>query len=213
MRRLAVFMTMVLLALAGLAQAAELSPSQYTVLNPPRPTEAPDNKIEVTEFFWYGCPHCSHLEPFLEQWAKKLPSDVSFRRVPAIFPDGRWAPGARIFYTLDAMGLLDKLHSQVFDAIHKDRLNLMGDQQTLLQWMAGKGVDRQKFAEVYNSFAVQSRVARAKELTQEYGFDGVPAIYVAGRYTPTEAAAADPQGALKVVSELIDKVRRERGRK
>ncbi len=212
MRRLAVVLTMALLALAGLAGAAELSSTQYTTLNPPRPTEVKD-RIEVTEFFWYGCPHCYHLEPALESWVKKLPKDVSFRRVPAIFGDGRWAPGAKIFYTLDAMGLVDKLHGQVFDAIQRDRINLMNDPQALLEWMATKGVDRQKFSDIYNSFAVQSKVARAKQLTAEYGFDGVPIIYVDGRYTPSEAAGANPEAALAVVNQLIDKARKDRGRK
>ncbi|HTZ00616.1 MAG TPA: thiol:disulfide interchange protein DsbA/DsbL [Rhodocyclaceae bacterium] len=216
MGKLAVFMTAVLLAVSGLASAAGLQEGKdYAVLKPARPVESRD-KIEVTEFFWYGCPHCYKLDPTLTQWEKKLPKDVSFRRMPAVFPDekgrpGRWAPLAQVYFSLEAMGLLDKLHSQVFDAIHRDRVNL-NDPKVLLDWMASKGVDRQKFTDVMNSFTTQSKVLRAEQLSQSYAFDGVPIIYVDGRYTPITAEAEDPAKLVAIVDQLIDKVRKERAK-
>lgn len=216
MGRFALLMTAALLAISGLAGAAPLQEGRdYAIVSPPRPVESRD-KIEVIEFFWYGCPHCYKLDPTLQQWVKRLPKDVAFRRVPAVFPgkDGRpghWAPLAQVYFSLEAMGLLDKLHGQVFDAIHRDRVNL-NDPKVLMDWMASKGVDRQKFADVMNSFATQSKVLRAEQISQAYGFDGVPIIYVDGRYTPISGEAEDPAKMTAIVDQLIDKVRRERAK-
>lgn len=154
---------------------------QYSRLQMPQPTEA-NGKVEVIEFFWFGCSHCGKLEPLLKTWVKQLPADVSFRKVPAILGDS-WAPGARLYYTLEAMGLLDKLGDAVFDAMLNQRINL-GNERILLDWIAAKGVDRQAFADTYKSFAVETRVRKAAEMTQEYGFSGVPAIIVGGKYSP-----------------------------
>jgi thiol:disulfide interchange protein DsbA len=124
--------------LTSLAPAAAQQPPGVVVLDPPLPTDA-KGKIEVVEFFWYECPHCYALEPALEAWVKTLPSDVEFRRVPATFND-RWNISARVFYALEAMGLLDKLHRPLLDAIHKDRLRIT-DEAQLSAWLQGKGVD------------------------------------------------------------------------
>jgi protein dithiol oxidoreductase (disulfide-forming) len=154
---------------------------QYTRLQMPQPTEA-NGKVEVIEFFWFGCSHCGKLEPLIKPWVKQLPSDVTFKKVPAILGDS-WAPGARLYYTLEAMGLLDKLGDAVFDAMLNQRINL-GNETTLLDWIAGKGVDRKAFADTYKSFSVEAKVRKAAEMTQEYGFSGVPAIVVGGKYSP-----------------------------
>ena len=154
---------------------------QYTRIQMPQPTEAA-GKVEVIEFFWFGCSHCGKLEPLIKPWAKQLPGDVTFRKVPAILGDS-WAPAARLYYTLDAMGLLDKLGDAVFDAMLSQRINL-GSEAVLLDWVASKGVDRKAFADIYKSFSVDAKVKKAAEMTQEYGFSGVPAIVVGGKYSP-----------------------------
>ncbi|MDP2826213.1 MAG: thiol:disulfide interchange protein DsbA/DsbL [Sulfuritalea sp.] len=197
------------LCLAPGAGAAELKVGRdFRVINPP--LAADRNKIEVTEFFWYGCPHCFDFEPVLAPWVGKLPTDVSFRRVPAIFPNNKWTPGARLYYTLEAMNLLDKLHSEVFNAIHIERKRL-DDEKILFQWVASKGVDANKFSDAWLSFGVESRVQQARELTQAAGLTGVPAVVVHGRY---QAIAPGSYGELiALIDQLIDGVRAEAGRK
>ena len=120
---LATFLTLSCLSLGFSAAAAELKQGKdYLLINPP--LTADDARIEVTEFFWYGCPHCFDFEPALAGWLKKLPGDVSFRRVPAIFPNNQWTPGAGLYYALEAMDLLEALHDEVFKAIHVERKRL-----------------------------------------------------------------------------------------
>lgn len=185
--------------------AEPIEGKQYSRLQMPQPTEA-NGKVEVVEFFWYGCPHCADFEPLLQAWVKKLPADVSFKKVPAIF-NANWAAGARIYYTLEAMNLLDKLHVAVFDAMVKKRINLT-DEKILLDWMAKQGVDSKKFIDMYKSFAVEGKVRRAAEMTQEYGFGGVPVLVVGGKYMPTPEAGSFPD-MLRVVDGLIAKNRTE----
>jgi thiol:disulfide interchange protein DsbA len=197
------------LCLAFGAAAAELQEGRdFRELNLPL---APDKtRIEVTEFFWYGCPHCFDFEHVLAPWAARLPADVSFRRVPAVFPNNKWAPAARIYYTLEAMSLVEKMHAQVFNAIHVERKRL-DDEKVLFAWMAGKGVDAARFSEAWSSFGVHSRVERARELTRAAGLTGVPAVIVDGRY---QAVTPGSYGELIVlVDRLVERVRAEAGRK
>jgi len=203
--------TLLLMLVAGIfvalpVLAAEpVEGKQYTRLQTPQPTEK-NGKVEVVEFFWYGCPHCADFEPLLQAWVKKLPADVSFKKVPAVFND-KWAQGARIYYTLEAMNLLDKLHVAVFDAMVKQRINL-GDEKILLDWMAKQGVDTRKFADMYKSFSVEGKVRQAVEMTQEYGFGGVPVVIVGGKYMPSPNLGSFPD-MLRVVDGLIAKNRAE----
>lgn len=178
---------------------------QFSRLQMTQPTEQA-GKVEVIEFFWFGCSHCGKLEPLLKSWVKQLPADVTFRKVPAILGDS-WAPGARLYYTLEAMGLLDKLGDAVFDAMLNQRIKL-GDDAVLFDWIARQGVDRQKFADTYKSFAVNTRVKKAADMTQEYGFGGVPAIIVGGKYTPGPELASYGE-MLQVTDFLIAKNRAE----
>jgi len=172
----------------------------YYELNPPQPVET-TNKIEVLEFFWYGCIHCYNLEPALEGWLKKLPPDVQFRRVPAVFND-RWAHDASIFYAFEALGLLDKLHRPFFDAIHRDRLRT-DSWPALSAWLEKQGVDAKKFETTVKSFGVQSKTRRAIRLTTAYKIDGTPAMAVHGRYTvPSNEAILD------TVNRLVAAVRK-----
>ena len=156
----------------------------YQVINPPQPTDSGD-KIQVTEFFWYGCPHCNNLQPALHAWLKKLPPDAEFKRQPAAFND-TWVQGARTYYTIEAMGLVDKLHGEVFAAIHvQNKLDpkvLFKDQKPLFDWVAAQGVDRQKFVDTYNSFTVASKAQRTKDITLAHDISGTPALVVDGRF-------------------------------
>lgn len=197
------------LALAAGATAAQGRPS-YKMLANPQAVESGE-KVEVIEFFWYGCPHCFDLEPFLRKWTAALPKDVEFRRIPAI-PTERWMPNARTFYTLEAMGLLEKMHGEVFDAIHIDRVNL-NDERIQLDWMAKKGVDRAKFADAWRSFSVQSKTRRAAQLTQAYDITGVPTLVVDGKYQTSVSMTGSPEALMKTLDELIVRARAERKKK
>lgn len=197
------------LALVAGSAVAQVKPS-YKPLANPQAVETGD-KIEVVEFFWYGCPHCFDLEPFLKKWTAKLPKDVEFRRIPAI-PTERWMPNARTFYTLESLGLLERMHGEVFDAIHIDRVNL-NDEKIQLDWMAKKGVDRAKFAEAWKSFSVQSKTKRAVQLTQAYDVTGVPALVVDGKYFTSVSMTGSPEGLMQTLDSLIAKARSERPKK
>jgi thiol:disulfide interchange protein DsbA len=166
-------------ALPAAAQNANLPPDVLE-LPTPVPVDAPKGKVEVVEFFWYGCPHCYNMEPMLEKWVKDLPKDVEFRRVPAAFND-QWAIAARVYYILEAQGLLDRLHRPLFDAIHKDGLRIT-NQQALGQWLEKNGVDSKKFFEAERSFTVESKMKRARAILEQAKIDGVPALMINGKY-------------------------------
>jgi protein dithiol oxidoreductase (disulfide-forming) len=199
MKKLASYLFAIALALP-LAAAAQRP--AHTELKPTAPIEAPAGKIDVVEFFWYGCIHCYNLEPVLEPWIKKLPPDAQFRRVPAVFTE-RWAHDAAIFYTFEALGVLDKLHRPFFDAIHRDRLR-SDNPQALAQWLEKNGVNPQKFTETMKSFGVQSKTKRAIQLTNAYKIDGTPAMAVQGRYTVSAEQGGSREGMLESVSKLIE---------
>jgi thiol:disulfide interchange protein DsbA len=212
MRKTIGFMAAVLLAVANLAGAAAPKEGEnYVSYNPPRATDARD-RIEITEFFWYGCNHCFHMEPDLQKWLKTLPKDVAFRRMPAVFPGrdgnpGQWASGAALYYTLEAMGIGEKLHGDIFAAIHVDRADLLSD-KGMIAWLGRKGVDTKTFAATYQSFAIRSKVQRAMQVTVAHGLDGVPAVIVDGRYRVINGA--DTMG---VADALVDQARKDRAAK
>jgi protein dithiol oxidoreductase (disulfide-forming) len=183
LRKLFAFAAMLALAVPAFAQRTPEEGMDYVVLDPPQATESP-GKIEVTEFFWYRCPHCYALEPQLTSWLKQLPKDAQFRRVPAVFNDD-WAIDARIFYALEALGQEERLHKALFDAIHQQGgVRLRGDAYAkwAADWIAKQGVDAKKYDEAFRSFSVSTKVRRASQMTAAYKFDGVPAIAVQGRY-------------------------------
>ena len=189
--------------LIALAQGAK---PQYTELKPPQPVDTDGKKIEVVEFFWYGCPHCYNLEPVLEAWVKKLPPDVQFRPIPAVFNE-RWAHDAAIFYTFEALGVLDKLHRPFFDSIHRDHLR-SDDQAAMTEWLSRHGVEPKKFYDTMKSFGVQSKTRRAAQLSVAYKIDGTPAMAVQGRYTVSADQGGSREGMLDTVSYLVNMVRK-----
>jgi protein dithiol oxidoreductase (disulfide-forming) len=202
MKKLFAFVFAVLAAAPAFAQGQY----QYTELKPAQPTEADAKKIEVVEFFWYGCPHCYNLEPYIEKWLAKAPPDVQFRRIPAVF-NQRWGHDAAIYYTLEAMGLVEKLHRPLFDAIHRDRLDTTNE-QVFSAWLQRQGVDPKKFTDTMKSFGVQSKMRRAVQQTTAYKIDGTPAMAVQGRYTISADQGRSQQGLLDTVSFLVDQVRK-----
>ena len=159
-----------------------------TLLNPPQPVEN-DGKIEVLEFFAYGCIHCANLEPRLVEWIARQPADVKIKRVPAAFAV-RGIDSAQIFYTLEAMGLQEKLHQKLFDAANVENV-MLGNPATLNKWLEKQGVDPTKYEEMLRSFSVQNKINRAKRMSAEYKLPGTPAIAVNGRYLVEQVAGAD----------------------
>ena len=182
----------------------------YTTLKDALPVENPD-KIEVAEFFWYGCIHCYNLEPLLETWVPKLPADTQFRRIPAVFNE-RWAHDAAIFYAFEVLGVLDKLHRPFFDAIHKDRLKT-DNPAALGEWLTKNGLEPKKFEATMKSFGVQSKLKRAAQLTGASRIDGTPALMVQGRYTISAEQGKSREGMLSVAESLAGQVRKTRAGK
>ena len=195
-----------LFLVAPLVAFAQAGGGKFSELKPTQPVSVEGNKIEVIEFFWYGCPHCYNLEPLIETWVKKLPPDVQFRRVPAVF-NPRWEHDAEIFYTFDALGVLDKVHKPFFEAIHRDGLRT-DNPEALAQWLQRNGIDPKKFNDTMRSFTVKSRTGRAKQMSVAYGIDGTPAMAVQGKYTVSAEQGGSREGMLQTVSQLVDVVRK-----
>jgi protein dithiol oxidoreductase (disulfide-forming) len=192
-----------LLMLGGmnLANAEGPAPTGYTTIKTPQANQTAA-KNEVVEVFWYRCGHCFDFDPAIEQWSKNLPKDVSFRRVPVMWDDSR-APDAKLYYTLESMGLLEQLHAKVFNAIHVEKM-MVQSQEKLLDWVSAQGVDRKAFADVYNSFSTMTKVNKARELTRGYGVTGVPAMIVNGKFLITNTSAGGTnEGMLAVADKLI----------
>jgi thiol:disulfide interchange protein DsbA len=199
-RTLAVTAALFSLAFGAWAQAP------YATLNPPQSTEG-GGKIEVIEFFWYGCPHCYTLEPEVAAWVKRAPKDVSFKRMPA-YPSEAWGEGAKIYYTLEAMGLLEQYHQKVFDSIHKDNVNLQ-NKRLREEWLAKNGIDVAKYNEMEKSFTVATKVARARTMTASYRVDSVPRFFVNGKYYTSGDQAGGHDRLFALIDQLIARARRE----
>jgi len=194
------------LPLSALAQAWPVEGTNYVRLSQPAPVSA-NGKIEVIEFFWYGCPHCNAFEPTLDAWQKTLPADVAFRRVPVAFSDEPFGAHQRIFYALESLGLVEKMHRKVFYAIHNERMRLAKPDE-IAAFMGKNGVDPAKFLEAYNSFSVQTKVAQAKQLAQAYKIDAVPAMGVQGRYYITGTMSGGNDKMPAVVDALVQRIRK-----
>ena len=201
---------MLLLACLPLAASAQAPAKSvpYQELNPPQPTEA-QGKVEVIEFFWYGCPHCYALEPFINPWIQKLPREVSFRRVPAIFND-QWGVAGRVFYALEAINEEARVHSALFDAVHKENLRIT-DESAMAAWLGKKGVDVEKYKAAYRSFGVETKLKRALQMTQSYRIDGVPALAVQGRYILSASMINDRQELLDGTDQIIRQAMKQSG--
>lgn len=181
----------------------------YTLIEPAQPTDTPA-KIEVLEFFSYGCPHCNEFSGLVSAWAAKLPGDVVFKKVPVSFKRPAWANVGRLYYALEVTGDVNRLDAEVFKAIHNDRVSLF-DERTMKEWVAKKGVDPKKFDDAFASFGVMSKMKRAEAMTDSYKIQGVPAITIDGKYL---VGGKDFNDTLAIADKLIAKARAEKaGRK
>jgi len=176
--------------------------TDYRRLSTPAPVDAPAGKIEVVEFFAYTCIHCFNFEPLLSSWMKTVPSHVSVRRVPVRF-NASFEPLQKLYYTLETLGLLDRLHDKAFEAIHKERQRL-NSADAIVQWAVGQGVDKAQFNQVFNSFAIAGKANRAAQLQDAYAVEGTPALGVAGRfYVPGQGPRT-----LTIANALIEQARK-----
>ena len=211
------FLTAGIIAFTALFYTA--ANAQVGVLAPPTPQEGADyvllptqlptsdpNKIEVTEVFWYGCPHCYTLEPLINNWSKNLSEDVNFVRMPALFSK-LWDIHGQLFITLDTLKVESKLHSAIFDSI-QNRKNLLLTPEDMADFVAQRGVDKQKFLDTYNSFGVQARMEKDKKYLNKTGINGVPAIIVNGKYrVDLNDSVSSPAELLRVTDYLVNKER------
>ncbi len=177
----------------------------WRAIKPAQPGDTP-GKIEVLEFFSYGCPHCSDLRPFVKSWKSKLPEDVAFRRVPVTFRRQAWANLARLYYSLESMGMLEQLHQEVFHALQKERVKLHTEPATL-NWLKSKAIDVEAFSQVYNSFDVQTKIGRSDYLAEKYAINSVPTLTVGGRYAVLGQRVKELPDLLVIADKLIDKAR------
>jgi len=200
------------LALLAAAFAASAQPRpgrEFVRLDPPRPVST-GSRIEVIEFFYYGCPVCYETEPLLSRWLAAAPDDVAIRRVPAVSSES-WAPFARLFYTLAALGQIDRLHWPVYEGFQLDDVKL-NDERIMPDWAARNGVDRQRFVDAYRSPEVAARVEHARELIRAYDVSGVPTFVVDGRFVTSARLAGGTKQVIAVLDELVERARQERGR-
>lgn len=163
--------------------------------------------IEVIDFFWYGCPHCHNLQPALERWISRKPADVTVRRIPAVLRDS-WAPHARIYYTLEALGEVERLHQRVYYGYHVEKL-AMSKPEVMSEWAAQNGISRERWDDAYNSVSVQRKVEEAAILSRAYSVTGTPSLVVNGRYLTSSSMSESLNGVVMIVDGLVQKVRSE----
>ncbi len=197
-----------LVATPALSQESEfIEGGHYELLSEVQPVQTGD-KIEVVEMFWYRCPHCFRLEPYLLRWLENKPENAELVPIPAILNDN-WGFHARAYYTFEALGLTEQLHARFFDAIHRERKPFNTAEQ-LAEWAAEQGADRDAVLSTFNSFAVNNKLNFAKIMTTKYGISGVPAIIVDGKYRTSVSMAGSHDALLEVINFLIEKAATER---
>jgi len=180
---------------------------EYLALKNPQPT-ADASRIEVVELFWYGCPHCYRLEPFVHEWLQNKPEDVTFIRMPAILGKG-WEPLAKGYFTAELLGVLDRVHSELFAAIHEKKHKL-NDEQAIREFFVAQGVAEKDFDRMFNSFAVAVKVNNARLMTSRYAITGVPTLIVNGKYATSASQAGSNEAIIKVVDYLVSRERTAR---
>ena len=199
-------------AIAGLAAIGAPALAQrepFTRLDPAQPTEDP-SRIEVIEFFHYGCPHCRDFDPLIEAWLLSLPKDVYFKRVPAIWGNPGLRKLARFYYAAEATGHLEKLHPEIFPAYQSAKVPLHTE-AGVRGWVASKGLDADKFMAAYKSFGIQSKISRADQIARNYRVQGVPTVAIDGKYTTSASLSGSHENTLKVIDRLIEQIRSSRG--
>ena len=197
------------LAAAG-AQAQPQAGRDYILLDPPKAVSGNGGRIEVIEFFYYGCPVCYELEPTLSRWYFNSPDSITLRRVPALSSDN-WDNFAKLFYTLEAMGQLGRLHWPVYDNFHFNGIKL-NEEAPMADWVSHNGLDRQKFLDTYRSPEIQAKLAGARKMTQSYDIRGVPSIVIDGKFLTSARMTGSTRELMRVVDQLVELARRERGK-
>ncbi len=197
MLKKAVFLLFI--SFTSLSQAETLG---YETLSPAQPTQNPD-KIEVIEFFWYGCSHCYSFEPTMAKWLKTKPANVEFIRQPAIF-SALWGKHAKAYFVAEALNVVDKVHADLFDAIQNKKQKLTSEDQ-LAEFFVARGVDETKFRETFNSFLIDAKLRQAKAMAPRYGITGVPAIIINGKYKTNGPLAKSHDNMIKVMNRLIQR--------
>lgn len=193
-------LVLTLVAASTVASGVFTDGKEYHSLSSPQPNSSP-GKIEVVELFWYGCPHCYHLEPFIHQWLENRPEDVNFVRMPAILGSS-WELLAKAYYSAELLGVLDKVHSELFAEIH-ERNNPIKDEKTLRQFFVDHGVAAANFDKTFNSFAVSVKINNARQMTRRYALSGVPTIIVNGKYSTSAGEAGSNENVISVINYLI----------
>lgn len=209
MKRLHLLITVVLaLGFVPLGASMALEKGRdYVALPKPQPVET-GKKVEVREFFWYGCPHCYSLEPVINDWLKHKPANVEFVRTPATAPN--WLVHAQAYYTFAALGATEKTHAALFRAIHEKNRPL-NTEQALADFAKEQGIDPGKFRETFNSFGVRTNLEKAKRMAEAYQVTSVPMIAVDGKYLTSASMTGSEEGLMKVLDQLIQQAARERG--
>ena len=201
-----------LLSLAAAGAQAQSVPQlgrDYIRLDPAHPVSSGD-RIEVIEFFYYGCPVCYELEPKLSRWYFNGPGSVALRRVPALSSDN-WDNFAKLFYTLEAMGQLARLHWPVYDNFHFNGLKL-NEEPVMADWVAHNGLDKQKFIDTYRSPEIQAKLVAARDMTRSYDIKGVPSIVVDGKFVTSASMAGGTNELMQVADQLIEMAHKERAK-
>ena len=204
-----IFVSLVFLLAVSAAQAALVAGKDYLVISPAQPTDT-GNKIEVVEVFSYMCSHCHEFEPKVAAWVKTLPADTQFRRMPVVFGRASWELLARTYFSLESVGEIEKVHPNIFKAIHEEQVTLV-QKDVLFDWVEKQGIDRKKFSAAFDSFSMGGKIQRSNQRAQSYGITGVPSIVVDGKYMVSTSQTGNYENMIKVVDELVKQVRASKG--
>ncbi len=207
MKLIKVAITALCLLISTQLHAEPVEGKDYRVMDFPQPTST-GKKIEVLEFFFYGCSHCYHLHPYLSDWARKMPKDVEIVYVPTVF-NPNWESMAYTYYALQTMGKSHELHDALYKAWNEQH-QILAEQSDVSAFVAKNGVDAKQFNDAYTSFGVRSMVMRAKQLQDTYNIRGTPTVVVDGKYVIN---SLPPDDIIKALNGLIEKARKDRKHK
>lgn len=192
--------TLMAITTSSVSAATYKEGEHYLPITPPQPTSSKD-KVEVVELFWYGCPHCYRLEPYVKRWLKKKPDNVKFVRMPGVL-NPQWEIHARAYYAAEVLGVVEKIHAPMFEAIHEKK-NRLNSETAIMNLFKQHGVTEKDFKRAIRSFAVETKLRRAKDMGRRYGARFVPAIIVNGKYLTGAQSAGGNAKVFKVVDQLI----------
>jgi thiol:disulfide interchange protein DsbA len=199
---------MLLLSTSVLAEAPKPG-AEFDAVAQPITTDVA-GKIEVMEVFWYGCIHCYQMEVPLNAWVKKLPADVYFKRMPAL-PRADWAPMAKAFFAMETLGLQEKLHTQLFEAVHKQKVLNPTDEKAAIDWLTkASGMDKLQVEQAFKSFTINTNLNRAAQIFRSSGATGVPSLIIDGKFITSSTMSGGNAEALKVSDYIIENVRKEK---